>query len=377
LTATQPDYSGELAAEICYRDPSPVTEDSLRLLLILVAAATIAGCGGSPSGPDGVQSLIVVGTPPSVGAASQFSALAVHADGTTAPVTAPVAWRSSNAAVATVTDAGMVRGVSRGSVEISAAFGSARGALTFDVPSSLVFRLSGTVFDVLSFRRLARATVVARDAFGTSISVVTDDVGNFTIAGIAAGPADVTAHADGYITSTVSARILGDTSVSFPLGRASICPALGFDDLIPNDAPFTTWTACGLTVSATTSNWTVSGTAGRPAPFVRFISPLGVTTSAELAVTAPGPKFRFQSVDVYTTSGSIPYSITGIGNGTALFVVQGTVAGGTFTGFTTVSNTEGSDVPIDALLIRLSNSGPACCLATVNTAGLDNIVLVR
>jgi hypothetical protein len=48
-------------------------------------------------------------------------------------------------------------------------------------PSSLVFRSSGTVFDVLSFRRLARATVVARDAFGTSISVVTDDIGNYTI----------------------------------------------------------------------------------------------------------------------------------------------------------------------------------------------------
>lgn len=55
---------------------------------------------------------------------------------------------------------------------------------------------------------------------------------------------------------------------------------------------------------------------------------------------------------------------------------QGTVAT-TFSGFTTVNNTEGSDVPIDALLIRLSNSGPACCLPTVNTAGLDSIVLAR
>ena len=348
----------------------------MRLLLIL-ATLTIAACGGSPSAPEDVKSLIVVGTPPSVGASSQFSALAVHADGTTAPVTAPVAWRSSNTSVATVSDDGMVRGISRGSVEISAAFGGARAALTFDVPSSLAFRLSGTVFDVLSFRRLPGATVVARDAFGASISVVTDDIGNYTIAGIAAGPADVTARADGYISSTVSTRILGDTGVSFPLGRASICPALGFDDLTANDAPFTTWTACGLTVSATTSNWTISATTGRPAPFVRFISPLAVTTSGELAVTTPGPKFRFQSVDVYAASGLVPYSITGIGNGTALFVVQGNVTGGTFSGFTTVSNTEGSEIPIDALLIRLSNSGPACCQTTVNAVGLDNIILVR
>ena len=349
----------------------------MRLLVIVAATVAIAGCGGSPSAPEDVKSVIVVGTPPSIGVSAQFTALAVHNDGTTAPVSTGVTWRSSNPAVATVDDVGTVRGVSRGSVEISATTAGGRGALSFDVGSGAAFRLSGNVFDVLTFRRLAGATVVAHDAAGASISVVTDDIGAFSIGGIAPGPAHVTAHVDGYITGAVSTQILGDTGVSLPLGRASVCPALGFDDLAANDAAFATWTACGFTVSATTANWTIATMAGRPAPFIHFISPLGVTTIAEVAVTAAGSKFRFQSVDVYTASGVVPYSITGIGNGTQAFAVQGT-ANVTFSGFTTVSNTQASEAPIDGVLIRLSNSGPAsCCVATFNTAGLDNIVLAR
>lgn len=82
----------------------------MRLLLILAAAA-ITGCGGSPSAPEDVKSLIVVGTPPTIGASTQFTALAVHSDGTTAPATSHVVWTSSNTAVATVKDDGTVTGV--------------------------------------------------------------------------------------------------------------------------------------------------------------------------------------------------------------------------------------------------------------------------
>jgi len=347
-------------------------------LLLIVAAVAVVGCGKSPAGPDAVKSLIVVGTPPAIGRASQFTALTVHNDGTTEPVTSGLTWISSNPAVAVVKDDGTVTGVSRGSVEISATSGGTRGALTFDVTAGPAYRLSGTVFDGTSFRRLSAVPVVAKDASGASISVVTDVNGNFSIAGIAGGPADVTAKADGYIPNTISTQILGDATITFTLGRFAACPVLGFDDLatLRNGTPFTTWSACGFSVTATSSIWTVSTSGGRPAPYVQFIVPIGVTASAELAVTATGAaKFRLQSVDLSSGLSAGVYSITGIANGAAAFVLPNSV-GSTFGGFITVRNVETAETPIDALLIRLTNSGATCC-GTVNAMGVDNIVLVR
>jgi hypothetical protein len=349
----------------------------VRLLLIAAAAVAIAGCGGSPSAPEDVKSVIVVGTPPSIGTSSQFTALAVHSDGTTAPLTAHVSWFSSNTAVATVKDDGTVTGVSLGSVEISAATGGTRGALSFEVTSLLTFRLSGAVTAGDTFRRMAGVTVVAKDASGASISVVTDSNGNYAIGGIAAGPADVTARADGYIANTVSTRISGDTAVSFTLARPTTCPTLGFDDLAVNGAPFATWSACGFNVTATTTNWTVATSTGRPAPFIQFISPLAVTTSGEVAITAAGgAKFTFQSLEAYSNATAVTYSITGIANGAAAFVLQNTTGGQFGTLFVPVRSPETVLTPIDALLIRLSNSGPPCC-TTSNAMGLDNIILGR
>jgi hypothetical protein len=351
----------------------------VRYLVVLVAAVTISACGTtSPTGPDAIESLIVVGTPPAIGRTSQFTALAVHNDGATAPVTSHVTWLSSNPAVAVVKDDGTVTGVSLGSVEISATASGTRGALTFDVTSGPAYRLSGTVFDGSSFRRLPAVAVVAKDASGASISVVTDVNGNFSIAGIAGGPADVTANADGYIPNTISTQILGDTNLTFTLGRFTACPVLGFDDLatLRNGTPFSSWSACGFTVTATSSIWTVSTSVGRPAPDVQFSAPIGATASAELVVTATGAaKFRFQSVDLSSGTSTGVYSITGIANGAAAFVLPNSV-GSTFGGFITVRSVETADTPIDVLLIRLNNSGATCC-GTVNAIGVDNIVLAR
>jgi hypothetical protein len=349
-------------------------------LLLIVTAVAIAACGGSPSAPEDVKSLIVVGTPPSIGTSTQFTALAVHSDGTTAPLTAHVAWFSSNAAVATVKDDGTVTGVSVGSVEISAATGSTRGALTFEVISGVTFRLSGAVNDAATFRRLPGIPLVVKDASGASISVVTDGNGSYAIGGIAAGPADITARADGYIPARVSAQVGGDTTVNVTLGRPTLCPILGFDDLglERNGIPFTSWSGCNFTVTATTSIWNVVTTNGRPAPFVQFTAPLGVTASAEVAVTAAsGATFRFQSVDLFSAATTVGYSITGIGTGVAAFALQNTIGSQFGTGFTTVRNTDAAEVPIDALVIRLTNPGATCCVNAVNGMGLDNIALAR
>jgi hypothetical protein len=346
----------------------------VRYLFLIAAAVALAGCGKSPLTPEeaSFKSLVVVGTPPPVGGSSQFTALALHTDGTSETVTSHVTWTSSNPAVATVSGDGMVTALSRGSVEIDATVASTRGSLTFDVRSAVTFRLTGTVTDTITRAGIAGATVIAKDASGSSKSAVTSSSGTYTIPDVRSGAFTVSVRADGYTAASQSITLVGDLTISFALFRAAGCPVLAFDDLAPHGAPFTSSTACGFTVTTTTSNWTVSTNYGHPAPFVQFVSQGGTTATGELAVTSAGAKFKFQSVDVYSSTTPIPYAITGIANGATVFVLQNTV-GNTFGNFATVANPQAATA-IDALLIRLSNPAASCC---TNPMGIDNIVLAR
>ena len=122
--------------------------------------------------------------------------------------------------------------------------------------------------------------------------------------------------------------------------------------------------------TATTSNWTTSTTFGWPAPFIQFVSPAGTTTVGEILVTAPGTKFRFLSVDLYSSTTPIPYVITGVASSTTVLSIQAT-QGNTFGNFATVVSPQPA-TPLDALIIRLTNPSAPCCS---NPMGLDNIVV--
>jgi hypothetical protein len=315
---------------------------------------------------------MVVGTPPPLGTSSQFTAIAVHADGSSQTVTSQASWSSSNTSVATVTNSGMVTAVSGGSVEISATFANTKGSLGFTAAAPATFTLRGTVTDASSRVGVAASTVTASEAAGASRSAVTDSAGRYAIVGLSGGSVTVPAVAPDYVTSTRSTMMFGDTVVDIALSRAAACPVIGFDHLPIHGAAFTTSTACGFTVTATTSNWTVSTNHGRPAPFIQFSTPAGTTGAGEITVTAAGAKFTFQSVDVYSSTTPIPYVITGIANSTTVFSIQNT-QGNTFGNFATVVNPQSTTL-IDALLIRLSNPAAPCCS---NPMGLDNVKVAR
>ena len=274
-----------------------------RAIIIAIAALASHACTDSSSTPvmpsdsapiligssiDAPAKVVVFGTPPAVGASSQFTATAVQADGSSAIVTSLAGWRSSNTAVATVSSSGVVSGVQAGQVEIAATYAAVTGSLT----------------------------------------------------------------------STVAPT------------RTSGCPTLGFDDQQPNGAAFTAYRACGFTVTPTTPNWTIITTYGHPAPFIEFLSRGGSTTTGEVSVSAGGTKFRFQSVDLYSSTTPIPYVITGISNGAVVFTLQNT-QGNTFGNFATIVNPQASTF-IDMLLIRLSNAAAPCCQ---NPMGLDTIAV--
>jgi len=157
---------------------------------------------------------------------------------------------------------------------------------------------------------------------------------------------------------------------STPPGPETPCPTLGFDDAGVAAAPVATYTRCGFTVTATTPNWAVWTGYGHPAPFIGFMSAAGETTTGTIRVTAAAGDFRFQSVDVYSSTTPIPYVITGSRSSAPVFSLQST-QGNTFGNFATVNNPQ-PDVLIDALVIQLSNPAAPCC---DNPTGLDNIVL--
>jgi hypothetical protein len=352
----------------------------IRLSCAIVAfaiALSAAGCSSDrsaapPTAPSAtVVRLIVAGTPPAIGTSSQFTAIAVLPDGSNQNVTTQSVWRSSNPAVATVSSGGIVAAISGGSVEISAIYANTTGLLTFTAGAPATYTLRGTVTDGQpGGTGIASATVTVRDTSGGTKSGTTDSSGQYSIAGLAAGPADVTATAPGYVAVTRTITLSGDMTLTLSLHRAALCPAIGFDELGPNAVAFTTYTACGFTVTSTAASWTVSTTHGRPAPFIQFVSPGGTTAAGEVIVTASGAAFRFVSVDLYSSTTPIPYVITGIANSATVFTIQNTQPN-TFGNFATIVNPDAAK-QVDALLIRLSNPAAPCCS---NPMGLDNIIL--
>jgi hypothetical protein len=69
-----------------------------------------------------VRSLAVNGTAPLVGATSQFTATATLSDGSSQGATNLATWTTSSASVATVSSAGLVRGIGPGDAEIAASY---------------------------------------------------------------------------------------------------------------------------------------------------------------------------------------------------------------------------------------------------------------
>ena len=128
----------------------------------------------------------------------------------------------------------------------------------------------------------------------------------------------------------------------------------------------------GITVSAISGDWLVRNDYGSPAPFIQFVAAPGVTGTGELRVTARDATFSFASVDLYSSTTSIPYKISGLRNLATVFTLSDTLPN-TFGNFVTVTN-PGSPEAIDALSIVLTNPAAQCCR---NPAGIDALTLVQ
>jgi len=349
----------------------------MRALKLLAGSAALAMCACSssssptpaPSAPTPqAKSITVVGTPPTVGTSSQFTAFAVLVDGSSSTVTSTAVWSSTNTAVATVAAGGMVTAAAQGSTNIVAAYGGASGVLTITVAAPSTADVTGAVSDSVTGGRIAGATVTVSGV--ANRTTTTDASGTYSIKAIPQGAISISVAASGYITATRSVSLVnvanGVSFQNFLLGPGTVCPALGFDELPgDNSTTITMSSMCGLTLRTTLASW-YSSANGRPAPSLQFSS-LGTSTQGEVQITAGGKTFKFLSVDVYSSVTPIPYTFTGILGTTTVFTVSNT-QGNTFGNFATVTNPQSSSV-IDSLVIHLTNSAGTGS----NPMGIDNV----
>jgi hypothetical protein len=173
-------------------------------------------------------------------------------------------------------------------------------------------------------------------------------------------------------TLTVNGDQTSGTNTIAISGTGIAPVTITFNGLTANGAAVTSYTESGFTVLTSSSDWVVSTTYGNPAPFIQFRAPAGTTVTRDVQVTAGGSAFSFMSVDLYSSTTPIPYTITGLRNSTTVFTLADMVPN-TFGNFRTVANPRGTDA-IDTLRISISNPAAPCC---TNPMGLDNVVLTK
>jgi len=242
------------------------------------------------------------------------------------------------------------------------------------------FSLSGRVTDSGTGAGIGGATVSVADGPNARKSAATDASGTYRLTALQQSGFTVTASALNYVSQSKGVTLTSDQALSFALTRQPAPPPpppppagatiIGFNGLTANEAPISSYAESGFTLS-TSGEWVASTTYGNPAPFVQFFAAAGSTVTAEIRVTAGGSVFNFHTVDLYSSTTTIPYTITGLRNSSAVFSLAGTLPN-TFGNFRTVANPD-SAAAIDTLSIVLTNTSAA----PRNPMGLDTIVLTR
>jgi hypothetical protein len=225
----------------------------------------------APAGPPTVKAVSVDGTPPAIGVTTQFHAAATLSDNSSREVTNAAIWRSSNTVIATV-NAGQVRGVNNGEVDIIATYqgvtgqlhitiGPSAGTSTATVTSITVTGSAPSIGNSSNFRATATLSdqtskdVTSLASWRSSNTSVANVV-NGTVVGGAAGEADISATYQN-VTGSVHLVIGSGSSSGSGSGSSAGCVFSVFPAtlLIPQGGD-----RVALTVSASASNcsWTAT-----------------------------------------------------------------------------------------------------------------------
>jgi hypothetical protein len=128
-----------------------------------------------------------------------------------------------------------------------------------------------------------------------------------------------------------------DTTVAAPA-------TIGFNDAGGHGETLVIYRESGYLVMPYAGPWTFNRNYGHPSPFIWFVRTASEdTTVGEIRVSAGGARFRFRSVDLYSSITTIPFAIAGFFGGSTVFTIAGTVPN-TFGNFATVVNPSPGDV---------------------------------
>jgi subtilisin family serine protease/subtilisin-like proprotein convertase family protein len=178
----------------------------------LLAAATLAACGGGSSTPS-LTSIAVGPQPVAVvrGSSTQLRATGTYSDGSTADVTAQATWISSTAAVAAVSATGALTGKAVGTTTVSATVTTVTGQATATVslPALSTIVVQPATADIFQ-ERTRQLTAIATWADGVSEDVT------LRAAWSSGNPAAITVNAAGLASAPASAA-LGSVAMSASL----------------------------------------------------------------------------------------------------------------------------------------------------------------
>ena len=194
----------------------------------MLASLAAAGCGGGGDGggttppPDPSITQVVITSPaaaPAFGAlnrTAQFTAQARDASG--APVTATIAWHSSNTAVATISGSGLVTATGNGTTNIRASVGTIQSAVlavtVSQVPATVTITPAAVTFGAVGSTR--QLTAAVKDSGGS-------DVTGATVTWTRSGPGTAASvSATGLVTATANGT--GDSAVATAGAAAGKAP---------------------------------------------------------------------------------------------------------------------------------------------------------
>jgi uncharacterized protein YjdB len=279
-----------------------------RWIVGAVALTVVTGaCHNTATSPTTTATLytvVISGSPPSIGATSQFTATAKMSDDTTQDVTSEATWASSDTTVATVSSSGLVEGLSAGQVKITATYQNLPGSHTFTLgPSSAtitVIVVSGSAPSTGGTSQFA-ATAVYSDGSAVDVtSLASWTSSNSAVATVSSGGV-VTGVAPGAATiSTTYHSVTGSTT--FNVGTtltlvvvSGTAPAIGAGNQFTAMARFADGSIQDVTSQAT---WTASNTD------VATVSDGGLVTGVAAGVVTISAKYQ-------NLTGSATFNIVG------------------------------------------------------------------
>jgi hypothetical protein len=191
-----------------------------RIVALSLCIAASWSCTSSSAPSAVVKNLKVSGdTTLTATDSSQFTASAVKSDGSTEDVSLRATWTSSDQSVAIVGPSGIVTAKTDGTVNISATYQGASGALKTTVSPLVVFAVGGNVTET-GFGAIPGAKIQVLDGPSAGLNTTTDASGTYMLPGVRAGVKfTLQISVDGFTGDQRSMTLSKDTVVNFSLLR--------------------------------------------------------------------------------------------------------------------------------------------------------------